>query len=136
MSVNRSVLFVVAAAFSVALAGCGSDAVVRDVQKISAAEGSSVMQDMGDRLTVVDVRTPTEFAAGHVEGATNLDLEGGQFSQLIESLPKNEAYLVYCQSGRRSALAADAMVQAGFTNVRDMGGIADWQAAGLPVVTG
>lgn len=120
----------------VAFAGCGSDAVVRDVEKVSVEDASLVIEDMGDRLTVIDVRTPDEFAAGHLEGAVNLDLEGGQFSTLIADLPKNEAYLVYCQSGRRSALAADTMVKAGFTNVRDMGGIADWQAAGLPVVTG
>ena len=44
--------------------------------------------------------------------------------------------MVYCHSGRRSAIAADAMVAAGFTQVYDVGGIADWEAAGLPVVTG
>lgn len=116
--------------------GCSKDAVVRDVEQVTPADGSLLIHDMGDRLTIIDVRTPEEFAAGHLDGAVNLDLEGGQFSRLIAELPKNEAYLVYCHTGRRSALAAETMVKAGFTNVRDMGGIADWQAAGYPVVTG
>lgn len=116
--------------------GCSKESVVRDVEPVTPADGSLLIHDMGDRLTIIDVRTPEEFASGHLEGAVNLDLEGGQFSRLIEGLPKNEAYLVYCHSGRRSALAAETMVKAGFTNVRDMGGIADWQAAGYPVVTG
>ena len=117
-------------------AACSKDAVVRDVEAVTPADGSLLIHDMGDRLTIIDVRTPEEFAAGHLDGAVNLDLEGGQFSRLIDDLPKNEAYLVYCHTGRRSALAAETMVKAGFTNVRDMGGIADWQAAGYPVVTG
>ncbi len=132
----RGVRVLVALSAVMALAGCGNDPVVRDVEKVSVEDASLVIEDMGDRLTVIDVRTPEEFAAGHLEGAVNLDLEGGQFSALIEDLPKNEAYLVYCHTGRRSAIAADTMVEAGFTNVRDMGGIADWEAAGLPVVTG
>ena len=116
--------------------GCSKDAQVRDVEVITPADGSLLIHDMGDRLTIIDVRTPEEFAAGHIDGAVNLDLEGGQFSTLIVDLPKNEAYLVYCHTGRRSALAADTMAKAGFTDVRDMGGIADWQSAGYPVVTG
>ena len=132
----RGARLLLASALVLTAAGCGNDAVVRDVEKVSVEDASLVIDDMGDRLTVIDVRTPDEFATGHLEGAINLDLEGGQFSKLIESLPKNGAYLVYCHTGRRSALAADTMVKAGFTNVRDMGGIADWEAAGLPVVTG
>ena len=55
---------------------------------------------------------------------------------VAEALDPSATYIVYCQSGRRSALAAAAMVEAGFTQVFDMGGIQDWLAAGLPVVTG
>ncbi len=132
---SRRVLVAIAVLAAVAV-GCSKEAVVRDVEVVTPADGSLLMHDMGDRLTIIDVRTPDEFAAGHIDGAVNLDLEGGQFSKLIEELPKNEAYLVYCHTGRRSALAADTMVKAGFTNVRDMGGIADWEAAGYPVVTG
>jgi rhodanese-related sulfurtransferase len=137
--VSRRSLFlvsVVAPAIVVVMAACSDGAAVREVEAVTPAEGSLLMHDMGDRLTVIDVRTPDEFAASHLDGAINIDLEGGQFSTLIEALPKNEAYLVYCRSGRRSALAAQTMVNAGFTNVRDMGGIADWESAGYPTVSG
>jgi rhodanese-related sulfurtransferase len=94
------------------------------------------MESLGAELTVIDVRTPDEFATGHIEGAVNIDLEGGGFSAAIAALDPTKPYIVYCHSGRRAAIAAATMVSAGFTGVRDMGGIADWQAAGLPIVTG
>ena len=118
-------------AAAVATDGAGTGAV-----KVSPTDGAALIESMGAELTVIDVRTPGEFAAGHLEGAVNMDVEGGQFSALIADLPTDGAYMVYCQSGRRSALAAQAMIDAGFTQVYDLGGIADWQAAGLPVVTG
>ena len=91
--------------------------------KVTPAQGQELIQQLGTALTIIDVRTPEEFAAGHIEGAVNLDLEGGQFSALIEPLDRTRPYMVYCHSGRRSALAADAMVAAGFTDVHDLGGI-------------
>lgn len=113
-----------------------SDVAATGAVKVSPTDGAALIESMGTELTVIDVRTPAEFAAGHLDGAVNMDVEGGQFSAMIADLPKDAAFMVYCQSGRRSALAAQAMVDAGFTEVYDLGGIADWQAAGLPVVTG
>ena len=86
--------------------------------------------------TVIDVRTPAEFAAGHVDGAVNIDVEGATFKADIGTLDKSATYAVYCHSGRRSALATDAMSQAGFTSVYNLnGGIGDLQAAGASIVT-
>lgn len=116
-------------ASSVALAGTA-------VTKITPQEGADLMQQLGSGLTVIDVRTPEEFAAGHLDGAVNYDIEAGQFSAQIAPLDRAAPYMVYCHSGRRAAIAAEAMAAAGFTQVYDVGGIADWQAAGLPVVTG
>ena len=104
--------------------------------KVAPTDGAALIDSMGSELTVIDVRTADEFASGHLEGAVNIDVEGGQFSALIADLPKDAPYMVYCHSGRRSAIAAQAMIDAGFTEVYDLGGIVDWQAAGLPVVTG
>jgi rhodanese-related sulfurtransferase len=85
--------------------------------------------------TVIDVRTPAEYAAGHIDGAINIDVEGAIFNSEIDKLDKNGSYALYCHSGRRSTLAADAMSQAGFTQVTNLkGGIADLQAAGGSVV--
>lgn len=73
---------------------------------------------------IIDVRTPGEFAAGHVEGAVNIPYE--QISTGITSvkgLGKDSPILVYCQSGRRSAIAKDALDRLGFRSVHDGGGM-------------
>ncbi|MDO8362953.1 MAG: rhodanese-like domain-containing protein [Actinomycetota bacterium] len=105
------------------------------VTKVSPTDGQALIESMGADLTIIDVRTPEEFAGGHLAGAVNLNLESGSFSTEIAALDHAAAYIVYCQSGRRSGLATTAMAGAGFTQVYDLGGLADWQAAGLPVVT-
>lgn len=106
------------------------------VENLAPEEGAALIEQLGSALTVIDVRTPAEFAEGHLDGATNLDLEGGAFTAALADLDHEAAYVVYCHSGRRSALAAQAMIDAGFTEVYDLGGIADWIGAGLPVVAG
>lgn len=86
--------------------------------------------------TILDVRTPAEFASGHLEGAVNADIEG-DFAAAIADLDKAAPYAVYCRSGNRSAIAVQAMQQAGFTATYHLdGGITAWQAAGGTVVTG
>jgi rhodanese-related sulfurtransferase len=85
--------------------------------------------------TVIDVRTPEEFDAGHLDGASNINLESADFTSQISALPKDAAYLVYCRSGNRSADAVAQMKQDGFTNVVDIGGLQEASSAtGLPVV--
>ncbi|HMQ74604.1 MAG TPA: rhodanese-like domain-containing protein [Flavobacteriales bacterium] len=84
---------------------------------------------------VIDVRTPAEFASGHLDGAINLDWTGGVLEQRMSELDKEAPVLVYCASGRRSAAAANALRESGFRTVSDLGGgIRAWQASGLPVV--
>jgi rhodanese-related sulfurtransferase len=103
---------------------------------VGPQEGQALIASMGAALTIIDVRTPEEFAGGHIDGAINIDLDGGGFSTAIAGLDPTAAYIVNCRSGRRSAMAVDAMVAAGFTHVYDLGGIQAWQDAGLPVVVG
>lgn len=81
---------------------------------------------------VIDVRTPAEYAAGHIAGALNIDVESTMFSTEIASLNPNGVYLVYCHSGRRSAIAAQTMTDAGFT-VLDGGGIDAMQSNGWQI---
>ena len=84
---------------------------------------------------VIDVRTPGEFAEGHLDGAVNLDLEGGVFEQQFSKLSKDGTYSIYCRSGRRSAVAVQMMKDAGYTFVIDLGGLEDAKAAtGLDIV--
>jgi rhodanese-related sulfurtransferase len=87
-------------------------------------------------VTVLDVRTPEEFAAGHLEGAVNINLESPEFGTQVAELDPAGTYAVYCRSGNRSAVAVGIMAEQGITGTYDLdGGIVDWEAAGLPVVT-
>lgn len=73
--------------------------------------------------TLIDVRTPEEFADGHLKGATNIDFNGPDFAEKISELNKDGEYTLYCRSGRRSGLALEAMKAAGFTKVTNAGGV-------------
>ncbi|MFV0463979.1 MAG: rhodanese-like domain-containing protein [Nostocoides sp.] len=86
--------------------------------------------------TVLDVRTPEEFAAGHLTGAVNVNLEG-DFAGAIAAYTKDKPYAIYCRSGNRSGQALSIMAEQGFTQAYDLaGGISAWQTDGGEVVTG
>ena len=94
-------------------------------QKITAEEAKARM-DSGDPVIIVDVRTPEEFASGHIPGSINVPNEG-ILEKMPDELPdKNAEILVYCRSGRRSSDAAHKLIEMGYTGVYDFGGIIDW----------
>lgn len=73
---------------------------------------------------IIDVRTPEEFAAGHIDGAVNIPVEQiAQGIQSVKGLKKDATVLVYCRSGRRSALAATTLEQQGYKHVLNGGGL-------------
>jgi rhodanese-related sulfurtransferase len=85
-------------------------------------------------FTVMDVRTPNEYASGHIPGALNRDFSSPSFSQSISDFDKDHNYLVYCRTGARSAAASKIMTELGFQHIINMiGGYSEWAAAGLPV---
>ncbi|GCD77209.1 hypothetical protein JCM31826_06910 [Thermaurantimonas aggregans] len=73
-------------------------------------------------VLVLDVRTPDEFAAGHVEGALNVDYYASDFENQLKNLPKKDTVLVYCASGRRSSASVEALKKAGFTYIGNLTG--------------
>jgi phage shock protein E len=79
---------------------------------------------------VLDVRTPAEFAAGHLKAAKNIDFRAPNFSQQLSQLDPKAYYLVYCASGNRSSQAAAVMQQQGIRNVTNAGGYSALRAAG------
>lgn len=90
----------------------------------------------GARALVLDVRTPAEYAAGHLEGARNLDSAATDLDARMAELPKDTPYIVYCHTGRRSALFTQQMHARGFKHVYDVqGGLTAWTEAGLPTVS-
>jgi rhodanese-related sulfurtransferase len=83
---------------------------------------------------LLDVRTPEEYAAGHLAQAKNIDWNGSNFEKQVASLNKSNPVFVYCLSGGRSASAASKMRSMGFKSVTELdGGMRKWQGAKLPV---
>lgn len=85
---------------------------------------------------LIDVRTPQEYAQGHLAGAENADwLNPAAFDAATAGLDKDKPYFLYCRSGHRSYEAAEKMHSEGFGRIYDMaGGILRYEADGLPVV--
>lgn len=86
-------------------------------------------------VVVVDVRTPNEYAQGHIKDAKLINLYDPNFNAQIAKLDKGTTTLVYCRSGRRSASAMRKMKSAGFNTVYNLsGGIGAWMSSGGEVV--
>jgi thioredoxin len=83
---------------------------------------------------LIDVRTPAEYASGHIEGAQNMDVQSLDFTQKVADLKKEKTVFVYCLSGGRSAAAAQQLQSLGFQSVINLqGGILAWNNAQLPL---
>lgn len=95
--------------------------------------GSELQEKLGSEPgVIIDVRTPGEFAGGHLIEALNYDFLGGVFAEKMADLDKDATYYLYCASGNRSGQSAQMMVKAGFTNVYNAGGFHELATAGLP----
>jgi len=92
---------------------------------ITAEEAKRIM-DSEEGYIILDVRTQEEYDQGHIPGAVlipNTEIEARAEEVLTD---KDQLILVYCRSGRRSKLAAEALVELGYTNIKEFGGIIDW----------
>ncbi|MCP4309008.1 MAG: rhodanese-like domain-containing protein [bacterium] len=99
---------------------------VDDVQELVAAPPADML--------VLDIRTPEEFAGGHLTGAINVDYYADDFEAQLRHLDLEVPYVMYCNSGNRSSNALPVMDSIGFTEVYELdGGIQAWYSAGLPV---
>ncbi|MCL2317055.1 MAG: rhodanese-like domain-containing protein [Actinomycetia bacterium] len=83
---------------------------------------------------VIDVRSPAEYAARHIEGALNLDIRSAAFGISLAELPKDGEYVVYCGGGRRAGQARWRMLDAGFTDVTSYGILGAAAATGRTIV--
>lgn len=121
-------LAAVAVVLTIAMSSCqiANNSTLAGYQRISPGEANEIMlSEVG--YIILDVRTEEEYAQGHVPGAILLpdyEIE----TRAEEVLPnKDQLILVYCRSGRRSKAAAEALIELGYTNVKDFGGIIDWE---------
>ena len=92
---------------------------------ITAEEAKQIM-DSEEGYIILDVRTQEEYDQGHIPGAIVIPHEeiGEKAEEVLTD--KDQLILVYCRSGRRSKLAAEALVELGYTNIKEFGGIIDW----------
>lgn len=92
---------------------------------ITAEEAKQIM-DSEEGYIILDVRTQEEYDEGHIPGAIVISHE--EIAEKAEEVltDKDQLILVYCRSGRRSKIAAEALVELGYTNIKEFGGIIDW----------
>ena len=92
---------------------------------ITAEEAKQIM-DSEEGYIILDVREQDEYDAGHIPGAIVIPHE--EIADKAEEVltDKDQLILVYCRSGRRSKIAAEALVELGYTNIKEFGGIIDW----------
>lgn len=107
------------------------------IKDVNPPEAAALIQRNRENkdFVIIDVRTPEEYASGHIERAINLDYSSGTFRDELDKLDKNKTYLAYCQTSGRSKKATDMMRELGFGEVYNMlGGITGWSAEGLSTV--
>jgi phage shock protein E len=130
------------------LAGCSSDTSVLPAAegavsvvverpaapvRVGVSDFAAIVQSPG--VTILDVRTPEEFAQGHIAGAVNIPVEYPDYVQRVSELDPNGTYAVYCRSGNRSQPAVAALEQLGITGVYELeSGTVGWTAEGQPLV--
>ena len=92
---------------------------------ITAEEAKQIM-DSEEGYIILDVRTQEEYDEGHIPGAIVISHE--EIAEKPEEVltDKDQLILVYCRSGRRSKIAAEALLELGYTNIKEFGGIIDW----------
>lgn len=129
---KKRLVFISCCVIGLVLSSCGTSSKSVETQ-VSDAPQSTAKTEFA---ILIDVRTAEEFAAGHLQGAINYNVEDGTLEAALSSLDSSKSYNVYCQSGRRSAIAIALLNQNGFTRVTDLGGIDEAaQSTGISVVT-
>lgn len=124
MSPRRTLLTVL---ITLALGACSTAPTTPPVTpgpgRVTRVDGAAARASVAGGALLLDVRSPAEFAQGHIEGAQNVPLD--QLDRHVAALPREVPVVVYCASGRRSDAAARRLATAGF-DARDLGGIGRW----------
>lgn len=88
----------------------------------------SELNKLNEDILLIDVRTPEEYASGHIENSVNIDFKADNFKELVAELDKNQDVYVYCKVGGRSGKSAKILEGMGFKKVYDLdGGILQWE---------
>lgn len=118
------------------LVGCTAEPVEQPgvAENLDAASAAELLKS-NPAVVVLDVRTPGEYAAGHIPGGVLVDFQAADFAERLGELDRDRSYLVHCQSGGRSSTAFEQMKELGFTSIYHLdGGMRAWQKAEQLVV--
>ena len=122
---KRFLLMLLTFALPFGCVGC-SDGGSATYDQISGAEAKALM-DSESGYIIIDARTQEEYDQGHIPGAIMIP-EYEIADRAEKELPdKDQLILIYCRSGRRSKIAAEELVKLGYTNIKEFGGIIDWE---------
>lgn len=104
-----------------------------DAKNISVDEAARLIKS-DTNVVVLDIRTPREFEAGHIKGATNINFNDKEFAKRIATLDKNKTYIIHCQGGGRSGRACEQIKTLYFKNMLHMNqGFGAWEKSGKAV---
>ena len=123
---NRLKRILIALGFSSAVAANAGE-----FTSLSVTEFATAIKN--DSVVVVDVRTPAEYKSGYIKGAQNIDMKSADFQTEAVKLDKKKKIAVYCRSGKRSKIAANALADMGYMVIELNSGILGWQNASMPV---
>lgn len=103
------------------------------VKHVSAVQAAEYIKKNPDTV-VLDVRSPAEFANGHIKGSINIDFKAASFADDLKKLDRTKTYLVHCQAGGRSTSSLDTFKKLGFQQILHLdGGMMDWGKEQLPI---
>jgi rhodanese-related sulfurtransferase len=125
-----SVYLIVFVGLLLAFACTGQRASTKFTEVLPVGDYKALLSEKQGEVQLLDVRTAREYAAGHIEGAQNLDvLDKSSFAEGIQRLDPAKPVMLYCRSGRRSANASALLEKKGFTEIYDLkGGFVAWSA--------
>ena len=131
----RKILLSISFVMGLVTAGCQAQTASSEVVNIdvNVADFAAGLDTISNAF-LLDVRTDSEFASGHLKGATQIDFYRDDFEEAIAALDKNQPVFVYCRSGNRSGKAAKQMKAMGFKEVYNLeGGIGAWSRRNQPI---
>lgn len=127
---NKVLYFIIMVMCAVQASGCS-----RNDSIISVSVPVFEKEMKSDSVQLLDVRTPEEYAEGHINGAININVQADKFREMaVKKLSKDSTILVYCRSGKRSLTAAEILTKLGYKVINLKGGIIDWKENGRPLV--
>ncbi len=138
MKVNSSTIVLITMLW-ISFVSCGQKQNEKSADQDSASAISLItpeeLNNVNKDILLIDVRTPQEYASGHVENSINIDFRASNFKDLIGELNKDQDVYVYCKVGGRSGGAAKLMEEMGFKKIYDLqGGILQWEKDGFKKV--